>query len=146
LILNIVYYVLKIVYFFFIFFKFFCNQFCNQFDRKYDRKHDENMMRNMIENMIESLITLIGNLVESRSAIEFKSTRQVDQVESRVWLNSIELSWSLSTQLNSETQIELSWATRTWQQIYLQLTILSMISFINDKEYLVLLKMTFNFW
>jgi len=39
-------------------------------------------MRNMIESLVESLITLIGNLignlVESRPAIEFKSTRQVD--------------------------------------------------------------------
>jgi len=39
LLLNIVYYVLKIVYFspFFPNF-FFCNQFCNQFGREFDRK------------------------------------------------------------------------------------------------------------
>ncbi len=91
-----------------------------------------NMMKNMIENMIESLIkslikslvtlleNLIKNLIESRSAIEFKSTHQVDWVESKVWLNLIELSWSLSTQLNTETQSELSWATWTWRQIYSQ--------------------------
>ncbi len=73
-----------------------------------------NMIENIIESLVESLITLIenliGNLVESRFAIEFKSIRRVDQVESRVWLNSIGLSWSLS-QFNSETQLELSWAT-----------------------------------
>ncbi len=72
----------------------------------------ENLMKNMIENMIESLITLI----ESRFAIEFKSTHQIDWVESRVWLNSIKLNWLFSTQLNTETQPELSWAIWTQRQ------------------------------
>ncbi len=53
-----------------------------------------------------------------KHVIEFKSTRQVDRVELKVWLNSIELSWLFSTQLNSETQLELSWATQTQWQIY----------------------------
>jgi len=73
------------------------------------------MIESLIKSLIESLITLIENLIESKSAIKFKSTRQVDWVELRVWLNSIELSWSLSTQLNTETQSELSWVTQTWQ-------------------------------
>ncbi len=66
----------------------------------------------MIESLIESLITLIENLIEnlieSRFAIEFKLICWVDWVKSRVWLNSIELSWSFSTQFNFETQLKLS--------------------------------------
>ncbi len=53
----------------------------------------------------------------SRHVVEFESTRQVDQVESRIELNSIELSWLFSTQLNTVTQSELSWATRIRRQI-----------------------------
>ncbi len=37
------------------------------------------MIENIVKSLIESLIkSLIENLIESRSAIEFKSTHQVD--------------------------------------------------------------------
>ncbi len=37
------------------------------------------MIENIVESLVENLIkSLIENLIESRSAIEFKSTHQVD--------------------------------------------------------------------
>ncbi len=79
----------------------------------------ESRIESRIKSRIESRIeNLIENLIESRPEIEFKSTRQVDQIESKIWLNSFELSWSLSTQLKLKTWSELSWATWTWWQIY----------------------------
>ncbi len=58
----------------------------------------------------------------SKHVIEFKSTRRVDRIELKVELNSIELNWLFSTQLNTVTQSELSWATQTRRQIYLYLS------------------------
>ncbi len=53
-----------------------------------------------------------------KHVIEFESTRWIDRIELRIELNSIELSWLFSTQLNTVIQSELSWVTRTWWQIY----------------------------
>ncbi len=53
----------------------------------------------------------------SRHVVEFELTHRIDRVESRVWLNPIELGWPLSIQPNPETQLGLGWEIRTRRQV-----------------------------